>query len=217
MKARKPPQQAAREGLGQIVQMHLNTAWQRPVGKHSVIAFNDIRSRVETSGAPLILDSCCGTGESTCYLAAAFPQALVLGVDKSAHRLARHGSARRENYVLLRADVNDFWRLALAAGWQLFRHYLLYPNPYPKASGFRKRWYGSPALPTLLNLGGELIVRTNWQVYAEECVLALESAGYQADYRLLFDEPLMSAFETKYRARGDRLFEVYSNLNVGEK
>ena len=60
-------------------------------------------------------------------------------------------------------------------------------------------------------------MRTNWQVYAEECVLALESAGYPADYRLLFDEPLMSAFETKYRARGDRLFEVYSNLNVGEK
>ena len=113
------------EKLDEIVNKHLQAEFKKPIATHTQTAFDEVNAKVQAFNGPLILDSCCGTGESTCYLAAAFPQALVLGVDKSAHRLARHGSARRENYVLLRADVNDFWRLALAAGWQLFRHYLL--------------------------------------------------------------------------------------------
>ena len=167
---------------------------------------------MDASTAPLIIDSCCGTGDSTRNLASAFPDALVLGIDKSEHRLARHRSDDDANYLIVRADVNDFWRLAAAAGWQPTQHFLLYPNPYPKASQFRKRWYGSPAFSALINLGGLLTVRTNWSVYAEEFVLALHAAGFQAGGRQLFDAKPITAFETKYKERGDSLFEVVSDL-----
>ncbi len=208
----KPPQQQPRQDLAEIIATHLGSAWLRPVAEHSRAAFESIRGAVEAATAPLIIDSCCGTGDSTRNLAVTFPDSLVLGVDKSEHRLARHRGGDNENYLILRADVNDFWRLAAAAGWQPVQHFLLYPNPYPKASQFRKRWYGSPAFPALINLGGLLTVRTNWSVYAEEFVLALDAAGFQASSKQLFDEKPITAFETKYQARGDSLYEVISDL-----
>jgi len=208
----KPPQQQPRQDLAEIIATHLSSAWLRPVAEHSRAAFESVHRAVDASTAPLIIDSCCGTGDSTRNLASAFPDALVLGIDKSEHRLARHRSDDDANYLILRADVNDFWRLAAEAGWQPTRHFLLYPNPYPKASQFRKRWYGSPAFPALIDLGGQLTVRTNWSVYAEEFVLALNAAGFQASSRQLSDEQPITAFETKYKERGDSLFEVVSDL-----
>lgn len=212
MKHRKPSQQQPRLDLAEIIAVHLRAKWLRPIADHSRGAFESIQPRVEASTAPLIIDSCCGTGDSTRNLAAAFPEALVLGIDKSEHRLARHSTGSNENYLVLRADVNDFWRLAAEAGWQPAHHFLLYPNPYPKASQLRKRWYGSPAFPALLDLGGLLTVRTNWSVYAEEFVLALHAAGFQASGRQLFDNKPITAFEKKYTARGDSLFEVVCDL-----
>ena len=209
----KPPQQQPRQDLTEIIATHLSSAWLRPVAEHSRAAFEAVHRRVDASTAPLIIDSCCGTGDSTRNLTSAFPDALVLGIDKSEHRLARHRSDDDANYLIVRADVNDFWRLAAEAGWQPTRHFLLYPNPYPKASQVRKRWYGSPAFPALINLGGLLTVRTNWSVYAEEFVLALHAAGVQASGRQLSDEKPITAFETKYKERGDSLFEVVSDLD----
>ena len=213
MNVRKPPQQQPRQDLAEIIATHLSSDWLRPVAEHSRAAFESVHRAVDASTAPLIIDSCCGTGDSTRNLALAFPDALVLGIDKSEHRLARHRTSSNENYLILRADVNDFWRLAVEAGWQPAQHFLLYPNPYPKASQFRKRWYGSPAFSALIDLGGLLTMRTNWSVYAEEFVLALNAAGYQSSGRQLFDEKPITAFETKYKERGDSLFEVVSDLS----
>ena len=202
--------------LPDIVAIHLKSAWQRPVATHSADAFAGIRPRVEASSLPLILDSCCGTGDSTRRIANQFPEAFVLGIDKSAHRLARHQTGEADNYAVLRADVNDFWRLAVAAGWRPLRHYLLYPNPYPKASQIRKRWYGSPAFPALLALGGLLTVRTNWSVYAQEFVLALNLAGFDATNHQITGVPAISAFEAKYQERGQILHEVTCDLGAGD-
>jgi tRNA G46 methylase TrmB len=213
MKWDKPPQQGVRSDLADIVRTHFSSKWQRPIGAHSAAAFDAVRDRVQASKAPLIIDSCCGTGDSTRYLAATFADALVLGVDKSAHRLARHRDGEPQNYIMLRADVNDFWRLAVEAHWRPVRHYLLYPNPYPKAAQVRKRWYASPAFPTLIKLGGLLTVRTNWALYAEEFTRALAVAGCSARRRTLVNDPPISAFETKYQERGHDLFEVVSYLN----
>jgi tRNA G46 methylase TrmB len=207
-------QQEVRNDLADIVVAHMRSQWRRPIAVHSKEAFQAIRSRVEDSSCPLIIDSCCGTGDSTRHLAAQFPDALVLGVDKSAHRLARHQLGESENYAVLRADVNDFWRLAAAAGWRPVRHYLLYPNPYPKASQIRKRWYGSPAFPSLLGLGGLLTVRTNWSIYAQEFVLALRAAGCAATESQITGVPPMSAFEAKYQERDHRLYQVTSDLGL---
>ena len=198
--------------LKKVVKKHLRSTWRRPLAKHSVEAFESIRGRVEQSNARLIFDSCSGTGDSTRQLAARFSDALIIGIDKSQHRLARHRRSDDFNYVMVRADVNDFWRLAATAGWQLSAHYLFYPNPYPKASQLRKRWYASPAFSALLNLQGYLTVRTNWSLYAEEFVAALSVAGFKALNQPVSDETPISMFEAKYRERGDTLFEVGCDL-----
>lgn len=210
----KLPQQLVREDLTQIIRAQRSALWQRPLADHSVAAFASVRHSVESSARPLIIDSCCGTGDSTRRLAEIFPDALVVGIDKSAHRLARHAGSSATNYLMVRADVNDFWRLACDADWRPAKHYLLYPNPYPKASQFRKRWYGSPAFPTLIKLGGLLTIRTNWWVYAQELALALNDYGFLAQNKRVIDQPPISAFEKKYKQRGDDLYEVVIGLSA---
>jgi len=195
-----------------VVQKHLVSPWLRPVPAHTAQAFAAVRDAVEVSAKPLILDSCCGTGDSTRYLASRFPDAQVIGIDKSVHRLQRYRDSNMPNCIILQADVNDFWRLAVESGWRPIRHYLLYPNPYPKASQLRKRWYGSPAFPSLLALGGVLTVRSNWPIYVEEFALALKVAGYAASWQTLVDAAGITAFETKYAERGHRLLEMVCDL-----
>ena len=195
-----------------MVHKHLVSPWLRPVPAHTAQAFAAVRDAVETSTKPLILDSCCGAGDSTRYLASRFPDAQVIGIDKSAHRLQRYRDSNTHNCMVLQADVNDFWRLAVESGWRPIRHYLLYPNPYPKASQLRKRWYGSPAFPSLLALGGVLTVRSNWPIYVEEFALALKIAGYAASRQTLVDAAGITAFETKYAERGHRLLEMVCDL-----
>ena len=195
-----------------MVHKHLVSPWLRPVPAHTAQAFAAVRDAVETSTKPLILDSCCGTCDSTRYFASRFPDAQVIGIDKSAHRLQRYRDSNTHDCMVLQADVNDFWRLAVESGWRPIRHYLLYPNPYPKASQLRKRWYGSPAFPSLLALGGVLTVRSNWPIYVEAVALALRIAGYAASRQTLVDAAGITAFETKYAERGQRLLEMVCDL-----
>lgn len=175
-------QQGLHPRLRNRVRTHLNTPWRSPVTPHNRRAFEraDHWRRQRGEDRPLILDGGCGTGRASVGLAEAFPDALVLGLDKSAARLER--ATRRfdlpGNLLLLRTDCADFWRLARSAGWRLNRHYLLYPNPWPKPAHLGRRWHGHPVFPDLLALGGYLEVRSNWRPYLEEFALALELAGH---------------------------------------
>ena len=157
----------------------------------------------ESGQRPLILDSGCGTGRSTCMLAHSNPEAAVIGVDRSEMRLnkASHGPTPQcgpeplpSNALLVRAELATFWRLLLRedlgipnsslAASRVSSHMLLYPNPYPKASRLNLRWHGHPALPLLLGLGGTLEVRSNWRVYLEEhrtaCRCLADDASFSA-------------------------------------
>lgn len=94
----------------------------------------------------------------------------------------------RNNVLLLRADLIDFWHLCLTSSiWQqtiqVQKHYLLYPNPYPKKARLKSRFYAHPAFPLLMLtlMGGDntdkcdgLIVRSNWRGYLEEFALAIQ-------------------------------------------
>jgi len=72
------------------------------------------------------------------------------------------------NVLLIRAELTDFWRCCLNAGWNIRRHYILYPNPYPKMSRLKSRWYAHPSFPIILKLGGDIIIRSNWKGYLDE-------------------------------------------------
>jgi len=104
------------------------------------------------------------------------------------------------NVLLLRAELSDFWKCCLSSPqWknhvEIHKHYLLYPNPYPKKKRLGNRFYAHPAFPLLMmatlmrgeggggNDGGieedgekktSLVVRSNWKGYLQEFKAAVE-------------------------------------------
>ena len=148
------------------------------------------------------------------HLAGTNPESLVIGVDKSAARLARapEEAARRKNLLLLRADSSHFLRLLVEEGWRLSRHYILYPNPWPKPGHLKRRWHGHPVFPFLLRAGGTLELRSNWRLYLEEMQTALEIAGVPSRLEpLALQASPMTAFEAKYHASGHDLWQLSAN------
>lgn len=196
--------------LEALVGRHLRSSYRRPIAAHTRTPFERIAPRL-LAARKIILDSGCGVGESTARLARQFPDALVVGVDKSARRLARQ-PALPTNAVTVRAELKDFWRLCTWAGIRLGRHYLLYPNPWPKSAQVRRRWYASPLLPVLLALGGELEVRSNWALYIEEFARALALAGVPARIETLVVNDPITPFERKYWASGQPLYRCRAAL-----
>jgi tRNA (guanine-N7-)-methyltransferase len=80
-----------------------------------------------------------------------------------------------DNVWLVRAELVDFWHCLLEYDCRVQHHYMLYPNPYPKSSRLKQRWYAHPSFPLLLHLSGHrLTVRSNWQQYLQEFALAVE-------------------------------------------
>ena len=199
--------------LESVVERHISSAWNQPLHRPTVEAFADLAMLGIGSDHRLVLDSGCGTGESTRRIAQSLPDCLVIGVDKSLSRLSRTGIAafphREGNAVWLRAELSSFWRLALHAGWRLERHYLLYPNPWPKPAHLQRRWHAHPVFPDLLRLGGRLEMRCNWEIYALEFAAAVNRIFDQSvSPKPLIDSDAISPFERKYRDSGHRLYSV---------
>jgi len=199
--------------LPTLLERHRRAPWQQPLHPPSVEAFERLQACIGHKHGRLILDSGCGTGTSTRLLAAQFPDCMVIGIDKSANRLARGGVVTfpqvESNAVWLRAELETFWRMALAAGWRLERHYLLYPNPWPKPGHLQRRWHAHPVFPVLLELGGRIEMRCNWKPYADEFSFALNRlTGSALKPSQLVSKVPVSPFEKKYRASGHTLFSV---------
>ena len=212
----RPPrssQEQIHPRLAEVVGRHLENVWRQPLRAHSRAAFDRLLHELPDD-RDLIIDAGCGTGRSTALLASRFPDCLVIGVDRSSHRLAR-APELPDNARLVRADLSDFWRLARAAGWRLRRHYLLYPNPWPKPGHLQRRWHAHAVWPDLLALGGLLEMRTNFRIFAEEFAAALNIAGHAADMQMLSFgvEQALSPFERKYARSGHDLFRVCADLS----
>ena len=160
-----------------------------------------------------ILDSGCGTGESTVALATMHPGNIVIGIDRSAVRLRRVAAnklaTREGNCVWVRARLETFWRLMLGANWGVEKNYFLYPNPWPKSEQMKKRWHAHPSFPVVLKLCRNIELRSNWEIYAEEFVRAIEWSGCDRPKVELFSaENTISSFEKKYAASGHKLYRV---------
>ncbi|RAH37609.1 tRNA (guanosine(46)-N(7))-methyltransferase TrmB [Halomonas sp. SL1] len=201
--------------LARRVERALTHPLRKPLADHTREAFAAAEAwRASYGEAPLILDACCGVGLSTRRLAEAHPDCVVIGVDRSADRLSREHGAPPDNALLVRADLVDFWRLALAAGWRPVRHYLLYPNPYPKSTHLKMRWQGHPVFPAILALGGRLELRSNWRLYVEEFSLAVEQATGVAAPVEAHDPAgdFLTHFERKYHLSGQPLWRMVAEL-----
>lgn len=197
--------------LDGLLHRHFDHAWRQPVHAASVIAFDRLRTLIDSEPRLIVLDSGCGNGQSTLLLSQRHPDCWVIGVDQSAlrlQRLAPDGVAQHGNAVLLRAELATFWRLFVAAGYSAARHYLLYPNPWPKPAQVMRRWHGHPVFPDLLRTARAFELRTNWRVYADEFAHALKFAGRETSLKAVQDEVPMTPFERKYRDSGHALWQV---------
>jgi len=206
-------QQGIHPRLGELLTRHLSSRWAQPFHAPTVNAFQRLQAVLGDHPENLVLDSGCGTGESTRRLAESMPDCLVVGVDKSLARLRRTGSStfpyRENNAIWLRAELTSFWRLAVGAGWRLQRHYLLYPNPWPKSGALQRRWHAHPVFPDLLSLGGRLEMRCNWEPYALEFAYAVSQVlGVQAEVGYPSGQPALTPFERKYRDSDHCLYSV---------
>ncbi|MEZ5537134.1 MAG: hypothetical protein R3F02_16110 [Thiolinea sp.] len=207
-------QSGIHDNLEQVVRRNQENTFRKPAAEHTLRAFTAVQQRIAERQQPIILDSGCGTALSTRHIAQQYPDSLVIGVDRSEFRLGKqYEEALPENALTLRADLVDFWNLAAQAGWRLQHHFILYPNPYPKAIHLKRRWHAHPVFPQLLKLGGQLELCTNWQTYAEEFALALRLNGYpDASVQPFVPETCRTLFETKYHQTGQDLYRCVIRL-----
>lgn len=209
------------EHLDLLLERHCRSPFLKPYSDYNRAAFAasfERRERVAPE-APLILDSCCGVGESSVALALAWPEHYVIGVDQSAARLGRNSPGktslpqRPANLDLVRADLVDYWRLMREADIRLARHYLLYPNPWPKIGHLARRWHGHAVFPAMLALGGELECRSNWRIYIEEFCFAVNRLTQQeAVCQPYTPECALTPFERKYLNSGHALYRTLVSL-----
>lgn len=220
-------QHGIHDQLDQLVRRHASTQFHKPVADVSRSTFDYAVNAWRSAGsAPLILDAGCGVGLSALKLAQAFPQAFVIGVDQSADRLGREilwPGPIPQNHVRVRADLVDFWRLLLKAGIYPDRHYLLYPNPWPKKAHIGRRWHGHAVFPVIVALGGLIECRSNWKIYVEEFAAALKQlSGEKVDCEpylaaasgqtAMASSDALTPFEEKYRRSGHALWRCRLQL-----
>ncbi|GAB4063713.1 tRNA (guanine(46)-N(7))-methyltransferase TrmB [Uliginosibacterium sediminicola] len=206
-------QDAPHEKLGELLARHRDHPFRKPISAHSQAAFDQVMPCWD-GRAPILLDAGCGVGWSSLRLARAHPQHFVLGVDQSADRLARGKPGEMpDNLQFVRADLVDFWRLLLQAGIRLDKHFLLYPNPWPKIGQLARRWHGSPVFPSLLALGGTLECRSNWSIYVQELALAIGFiTGSTPAVEVFATQDPLTPFERKYLDSGQTLYRLQTQL-----
>ncbi len=206
-------QTAPHEHLLAQIAKYSRSDWAKPITDYNRAAFDRAQDWLLQRKGGLILDSGCGTGDSSRALAQMFPEHQIIGVDRSEHRLSRQREHTPDNCLLLRADLLDFWRLANQAGWRPERHYLLYPNPEPKPKHLMRRFHAHPIFPVLLALGGEFECRSNWPIYLEEMALSLNFHNKKSTIqRLQNDSQSLTPFEHKYRSSGQCLWQLRASL-----
>lgn len=192
--------------LAATVRKHLKSPSRKPVASHNAAAFELLLRELAARPRPLVLDSFCGTGHSTAALAQRHRGHLVVGIDKSGHRLAKQPGNVTDNAIFLQAECEDLWRLLAERGVAVDYHYLLYPNPWPKAKHLQRRVHGGAGLFWLLQLGGRIELRSNWQTYVEEFGVALHLAAHPGSVARAIPSRPLSLFERKYLDSGHELW-----------
>jgi len=167
-----------------------------------------------------------GVGKHPIQYAIANPSHRMLAVEHSSERFEKFRKRVEAHRIKGEALMNlDFFQCDAESFAVHFlpersidKIFLLYPNPYPKASQSNKRWHNMPFMEFLLTRlkdGGELELATNEKFYADEARKVL--AGTPT-LKLVKDENLTKQkqdhyvgrthFEKKYLERGEAIFQL---------
>ena len=203
--------------LHALVARHADHPFLKPVTEYNHHAFEKSIAMWRANGSkPLIIDAGCGVGLSTLHLAAQFPTHFVIGIDQSADRIERNTQWPTEvpdNFICMRADLVDYWRLLLQHKIFPEQHYILYPNPWPKIGHLARRWHGHAVFPTIVALGGTLECRSNWRIYIDEFTAALtQLSGLPVACEAYVPQQAITPFEQKYQASGHALWRCRVQL-----
>lgn len=235
-------QAGVHEDLVKVLAKHQSNDFQRPVAEHTIVAFEQMLEWLGGWHGDVIIDACCGVGESTLNIAQQYSTSRVIGVDKSVARLDKHKSYAGkntsvkaialhsdnaieqkyvenvpQNYLLLQADLNDFWRLLhdyvsqQSPAWKIVKQFILYPNPYPKKAQLGKRWHAGALFPYIIKLCANIEVRSNWRIYIDEFLLAAEFYGLVGGIESVSEDDIDKAytpFERKYLAANQTCFKL---------
>lgn len=199
------------DNLEKIVTKHLAEPYRKPISMHTLLAFDEMAETLERKRVKsVVLDSGCGAGDSTIVLAKKYPESTVIGIDKSQVRLQKlKNKDVPDNACFVRADQFDFWRLIVKSGFRVHRHYILYPNPWPKKSHGKRRIFGHPAFVFLPRISKNIEIRSNWLIYLKEFANAWELAtGDTCQIRELEVTEPISLFEKKFNESGHTLYRL---------
>lgn len=213
------------EAVRRAIDRHRSGARSAPVSSDQRAAFAELCEFVDTQATgpgaldpgAWVLDAGCGTGRSSALLHKLHGQAVV-GIDRSASRLARAPDADTPGVLCLRADMPSIWRLLVESRRVAEHCYLLYPNPAPKPSMLTRRWHAHPCFADILRSCHQLEMRTNWSVYAHEFAHAMSYCrGVEHEVETLSSEraEALSPFELKYASSGHRLYRVRGRAESG--
>lgn len=235
-------QSGVHEDLVKLVNRHRMHDFKRPIAEHTKQAFTRFLEWLSDWQGELLVDACCGVGESTMRLAQQFPHSRVVGIDKSIARLEKHHSYQEKNgnsarasvndanYQLFQADLNDFWRLLAQylqhnkPAWTISKQCIFYPNPYPKKSQLGKRWHASALLPSILAVSENLELRSNWLIYLHEFLVAVQQYGLSGEISEIKPEDLKASgiqaitpFERKYLDANQTCFKLVIRPSGNDK
>lgn len=209
------------ENLIKIISKYSTTNFKRPISDFGHKTMEELLP-VLSNYKKIILDTGCGTGESSYNLAIQNPDAFVLGVDKSQSRIERKNAFKKDrdicNFTIVRAELLDIWPLLYHYGqecdWKIVKQCLFYPNPWPKKKSVKLRWPASPIMPFLCAIGGEIDVRSNWKIYLEEMKVSLEYFTNKK-FEVLEFKPQNpeTLFEKKYMLSGQSLYQIKGRLD----
>ncbi|MGH6991715.1 MAG: tRNA (guanosine(46)-N7)-methyltransferase TrmB [Caulobacteraceae bacterium] len=150
-----------------------------------------------------------GAGEHLAHLAEANPEILILGAEiyrpGVASALAHIAERRLTNVLLHVGDVRDLTPLLPEAS--IGRIYLLFPDPWPKAS-HRKRRLVQPRFVSeaarIITDGSELVFASDWSDYVETCLIAFLASSewaWAAEQASDWRSPPAGHSSTRYQAK----------------
>ncbi len=173
----------------------------------------------EIRGRPLDLEIGCGVGLHPILYARANPERVLIAVEHTPTRFSAFqsrvlGNPGLENLHPVHADAVEWVSHRVPPG-SLSRIFLLYPNPYPKPSDRKRRWYAMPFFGRLveaLQPGGEIHLSTNIPLYASEAREAFREIWGLRERRWETAQGSASSarthFEKKYLERGETCFTL---------